>query len=56
MVCYYIKLSCDVGLADLITGPIVEISLAGDDIIVLSDPSDAEELASVYYSSSVYTD
>ncbi|KAF7334992.1 Cytochrome P450 [Mycena venus] len=25
-------------------GPILKISLAGDDIIVLSDPSDAEEL------------
>jgi hypothetical protein len=32
---------------DLDTGSIVKLTLAGDDIIVLSDPSDAEELESL---------
>jgi hypothetical protein len=28
----------------LVPGPIVRVTLAGDDIVVLSDPADAEEL------------
>jgi hypothetical protein len=30
----------------LVPGPIVRVTLAGDDIVVLSDPADAEELVS----------
>jgi hypothetical protein len=29
-------------------GPIVKLTLAGDDMIILSNPSDAEELASTW--------
>jgi hypothetical protein len=44
MVCYCA--TSGVPPAESIVGPIVKVSLAGDDMVVLSDPSDAEELAS----------
>jgi hypothetical protein len=44
MVCYCA--TSGVSSAESIVGPIVKVSLAGDDIVVLSDPSDAEELVS----------
>ena len=54
MVCYCATLCRIPYPADLLTGPIVKVSLAGQDIVVLSHPSDAEELASIHQSTNVY--
>jgi hypothetical protein len=40
------SLLCIVLLNIYITGPIVRLSLAGDEMVVLNDPKDAEELVS----------
>jgi hypothetical protein len=45
-----------VGSANPITGSIVKVTLAGDDMVILSNPSDAEELASTHHLSRVNAD